>query len=216
MVLVTALAACGQADDRTFTLTPRGGQLNAGAVTLTVPPGAVASAVEITITIYETTDPQVIRGTAHALKPLEQTFRRPVELTLWLDPGALPHGTAPNDLWLGRQSGATWTRAGSNADVDPARWVSASVTGLGTYAVIGELAPADGGTDRGAGDLPPQEMGQSADMGPPDQTGDLPEAMDAGLLDLPPLDSTLDTSSPADAANQTDTANAPDASGNDA
>jgi len=195
-------SGCDEVRERTFEVTTKGGQFSAGAVTLTVPPGAVTDPFDLTIARYVGDAGAVLTGTAHTLRPTETVFTRPVVLTIWLDGSAVPAGTAATDLSLVERLGTAWFASSGDAyAVDPARWVSASIARLGIYAVRGPAAVVpDGGADlgsrdagldvaleAGAGDLGPADAGPGQDAWAGPDLGGGTDAQ-AGAADGPAAD----------------------------
>ena len=224
LLVVTALFSllgCAEEDSRTFTITVKGGQFNAWGASLTVPPGAVADPLEVTVTRLPSAVRGVVSGTAHLLSPAAATFIRPVTLTLWLATENLSSAATSTDLSLVMQSSAGWQPLTVGIDINPTLFISATVSSLGSYAVWDARAATltDGGADRGHdadSDALPQDLGTPRELGPDalnqdanaDMALDLSQADAAQqgdqAADIPPLDAAppgdqaVDITPPAD------------------
>lgn len=109
-----------------------------GSVTLTVPHGAVASNVQITIepATNPTASARLVGGTAIELGPTGQQFNVPVQLSIRYAPAQLPAGASEQLLRINRDAGGSWQPViGSTADVT-AKIVTASLTSFSTYSVL--------------------------------------------------------------------------------
>src|SRR3954462_881236 len=109
-----------------------------GAVTLTVPHGAVASNVQITVepAANPTASPRLVAGTAIELGPSGQSFAAPVQLSIRYAPTQLPGGASEQLLRINREAGGSWQPViGSTADVT-AKVVTASLTSFSIYSVL--------------------------------------------------------------------------------
>jgi hypothetical protein len=175
-----ALGGCedkAEQDTVQLTISPRGGQLNHGPLTLTVPVGAVREPVEITVVLGgdETPDPGIVSRTLVSLQPDSLRFVRPVDLTLWFSGATLPSTANGDNTRLVKREGGSWVVIAGQTDVR--RWASGSITELGTFAVRTTAIPPtpDSGpdgpaTDAGAGDAVPD--GATSDATKTDQSAD--------------------------------------------
>jgi len=126
-------------------ITSSGGAVHAaaGVVTLVAPAGAVAANVSVVVqqTVNPPASPGLIAGTAYALAPVTAAFAHSATLTIKYSPAAL--GQIPRStLALYFLNNGSWqTVAGSSVDSANAA-VSAPVSQLGTYAIIGTVPPA--------------------------------------------------------------------------
>ena len=137
----TAQAAVTIADGGV--VSSRGGVLTArsGAVQISAPAGAVsqATAVFVRTAANPPTDQGLTPGTGYDLAPMTTTFAQPVTLTLRYDPASLGAEIRPASLQLFTLVGDIWQPVtGSILDVT-AHTVSAPITRLGSYAIIGDL-----------------------------------------------------------------------------
>lgn len=112
LALALVLVGCGSSNPPTPTgvpVGPEGGVVASdGGLTLTIPEGALASSVEITVAALDT-PPAFARGPAFRLGPEGQTFSVPVTVELPIDPNPLlPAGVE-------RELGAFSAPAGSDA-----------------------------------------------------------------------------------------------------
>jgi triacylglycerol lipase len=114
---------------------------NGGGVTITAPQGAVAQSTPVFVRSAATppSDPGLVPGTAYDLAPAATTFLQPVSLTLRYDASALGNEIRPASLRLFALVGDTWQPAGSSVLDASARTVTALVTRLGSYAIVGDL-----------------------------------------------------------------------------
>ncbi len=192
-LIALPLSACE--DDATsatarLTITPRGGQLNHGPITLTVPVGAVPEAVEVTLAIeQQVSGDGVVPGTVVSLQPEILRFAREVDLAIWFSPGALPTGANGDNTGLVRRQGDAWVRVAGVTDVR--RWATGSIVELGTFAVRSTASPPnpDSGTadsaDGGTGDTSTKSEGgidlsadlPSADLPARDQVTSAPDSV---------------------------------------
>lgn len=122
-----------------------GGVLTAkgGAVQITAPAGAVTQATPVFVRSAATPppDPGLVPGTGYDLAPAATTFAQPVTLALRYDAAALGSEILPASLRLFVLVGDTWQPVSGTALDAAARTVSAPVTRLGSYAIIGDLRP---------------------------------------------------------------------------
>jgi triacylglycerol lipase len=124
-------------------VTANGGVLSARSsmVEISAPPGAVSQTIPIFVRVAQTlpTDPAFVPGTAYDLLPATTVFAQPVALALRYDAAALGAEIRPASLSLFTLVGEAWQPvAGSVLDAN-GRTVSAPVTRLGSYAIIGDL-----------------------------------------------------------------------------
>ncbi len=125
-------------------VTAAGGVLSArsGSVQINAPAGAVSQTTPVFVRAAATppSDPALVPGAAYDLSPATITFAQPVTLVLRYDAAALDGEIRPTSLRLFMLVADEWQPvAGSVLDAS-ARTVSASVTRLGSYAIIGELS----------------------------------------------------------------------------
>lgn len=118
-----------------------GGTLSSadGAVTLSIPAGAVAAASPVTITAVPapTANPLLAPGTAFEFGP-SQTFAQPVTMTIKYSPAQLPVGVAASTLRLHRLTGGVWVEvAGSSVD-QAANTVTGQTSSFSQYALVGK------------------------------------------------------------------------------
>jgi adhesin/invasin len=109
-----------------------------GAVSVTVPAGAVTQNTSMTVTASTTApaNPRLLTGTAFDFGPPGLTFAQPVTLTIKYNPALVPSDSPESGLQLYEVVGSAWrVVAGSTADLT-AKTVSGSVTHVGTYSVM--------------------------------------------------------------------------------
>lgn len=120
---------------------PGGGTISSfdGAVTLTVPAGALSEETGITIaptTSYPNVPGlDVIAGTAFAFGPDGLTFHEPARLALGYDESNLPAGAGEGSLTLQKAVGTEWQPTGSMLN-HIANTVTGFITSFSTYAVV--------------------------------------------------------------------------------
>jgi hypothetical protein len=156
-IFVLALHACGsdtglgpdadqdpdveqvQVDDEGATVSAQ-----SGAVSLTVPPGAVPAATTITVApvAVEPADPGLIPGTMYDFGPDGLQFAEPVTLSLAYDPATLPDGATEDRLRIFKQGapspdgGLTWLPT-ENGAVDVATTtVTGEISSFSQYGVV--------------------------------------------------------------------------------
>lgn len=114
-----------------------------GAVTLIVPPGAVAQNTAFTVTPLPAPPAGLadfVVGTGYSLGPDGVDFTQPITVRLRYETANLPPGTEPAQLVVWRHNGASWTPL-SGAAVDVvARLVSGQTSHFSSFAI----APAPG------------------------------------------------------------------------
>lgn len=120
-----------------------GGVLTArgGSVQITAPAGAVSQATAVFVRAAATppSDPGLVSGTAYDLAPAATTFAQPVTLSLRYDAAAIGTELRPMSLRLFVLIGDAWQAVTGSALDAGTRTVSAPVTRLGSYAIIGDL-----------------------------------------------------------------------------
>lgn len=208
-----ALSGCDDAAEKDtvrLTISPRGGQLNHGPLTLTVPVGAVREAVDVTVILggSETPDPGILPGTLVSVQPESLRFLRPVDLTLWFSSEELPSTANADNTRLVKREGGSWVPIGSSTDIQ--RWASGSISELGTFAVrTSAVTPADAGADTPSSDAGSDgaDGTTATDSLAPDGSADgsaadgsAPDASDATASDLPRADATGADQAAADQA----------------
>ena len=82
-----------------------------------------------------------IIGVTYDLGPDEATFDPPIDLTFTYNPTALPEDVAENELSISYWNGTEWEALKSTVDT-AANTVTAKVSHLSMYAVMGRTAPA--------------------------------------------------------------------------
>ncbi len=138
-------------------VTPSGGTVTLanGAVTLTLPPGAVPNDVLFTVqpaTGFPTTPPTV-PGTELEFGPNGIVFAKPVTMTIKYDPSKIPSGMVENKLRIHKLINGVWVQQNAGQIDLVNKTVSAQVNGFSTYALLVQLA---GGTQ--ADLLPPDVL----------------------------------------------------------
>lgn len=114
-----------------------------GQVSLTIPPGALASSVPVVVRPVTPSagDSLLVRGSAHEFGPAGTKFLQPVLLTLRYDPASIPLGVEPSTLGLLRSDGGAFAPL-VGAVVDTlARTATAPISGFSSYSV-GYVKPA--------------------------------------------------------------------------
>ncbi len=113
-----------------------------GAVTLSVPAGALCASVEFTANpaLSFPENPLRVPGTAYEIGPPGTTFEHLVTLTLTYDPNDLPAGVREEELRLQRVAGSEWQpTVGSSVDVSRHQ-VSGRIESVGQFGVVGVSA----------------------------------------------------------------------------
>lgn len=112
-----------------------------GAVRLSAPAGAVSQSTPVFVTTAATppTDPGLVPGTGYDLAPASTTFAQPVTLALRYDVAALGNEIRPASLRVFTLVGNAWQLVTGSIRDATARTVSAPVTRLGSYAIVGDL-----------------------------------------------------------------------------
>ena len=127
------VAAGGEIGTNGGTLTMLG-----GAVTIVVPPAAVAQPV--TVLVGRATgapeNARLVGGTSYVVGPDGLAFDRPSTLTIRYDPAQLPNGTVEASLQLYMVSGDRWTLVGASTVSTASHTVSGEFTRSGTYAIV--------------------------------------------------------------------------------
>ncbi len=114
----------------------------AGTVVLTVPPGALAADVGITmVRAAGPLDATTAAGTAFEFRPAGLTFAIPADLTLTYDPAKAPDGVAEDQLGVRRLTGRSWSALPGGSNEPAAHRTSAAIEVAGTYGV-GRRQPA--------------------------------------------------------------------------
>jgi hypothetical protein len=148
-----------------------------GAVTLTVPAGALQEDAVLTIQQQATADPSVLPGTLYRFGPSGTQFLVPVRITIGYDPASLPAGSSASALWLYHlASDGIWVPvAGSTVDTASGT-VSGDVSHFSLFAVrMGPCAASS-----------PFTVGTTieGELGPDDCPGDSNTMFDYFTLDL--------------------------------
>lgn len=112
-----------------------------GAVQLTSPAGAVSQAISVFVkpATSQPSDPGLVAGTTVELAPSTTTFSQPVVLALRYDAASLGSEIRAESLRIFVLSGGTWQAVPGGAADAITRVVSAPISRLGSYAVVGEL-----------------------------------------------------------------------------
>lgn len=152
LVLTLGLASCGSeqptesspVDDLSpNTLGPDGGTLSFadGAVTLTVPAGALSQ--DVTFSVAPTNafpaSERVVGGTVYEIGPAGTTFAQPAELSIAYDEGQIPAGVDESSLALHKVESDAWSRIDGSAANTGADGVSGRITSLSTWGVLGDF-----------------------------------------------------------------------------
>jgi hypothetical protein len=109
-----------------------------GAVTLVIPPGALAQLTNVFIEAAQglPAEPRLVAGTAVEIGPTGTNFLAPATLTIRYPPANLPAGTHPDSLTLDTYSNGFWSPlAGSTVDT-AAKTLHGPVTHLSTYGTL--------------------------------------------------------------------------------
>lgn len=138
-------------------MSPAGGVLSArgGSVQINAPAGAVSQATPVFVRVAASTssDPALVPGTSYDLSPAATTFAQPVTLTLRYDASALGNEIRPASIRLFSLVGDGWQPVTGSALDANTRTVSAPITRLGSYAIVGDLAVASIVVTPGSGSL---------------------------------------------------------------
>ncbi|MCH1571190.1 MAG: leucine-rich repeat domain-containing protein, partial [Longimicrobiales bacterium] len=147
-VLILALSACGSdtgsgpedVEPEQYQVNADGGTIVAqgGGVSLTIPPGAVASSRTITVepASNPSTDPDFVPGTLYEFGPDGLQFVEPVTLQLTYDPTAIPGVAPPQRLRVFKRVGTTWLPT-SNPSVDVTnRTVTGEIDSFSEYGLV--------------------------------------------------------------------------------
>jgi hypothetical protein len=139
-VLLALMGACEGNDEAARPLAQAsigadGGALAAGGASVTVPEGALAEPV--TLSVEEATDaPAGAFGTAYEFLPDGQQFATPITIGLTYDPAALPEGAVEARMVLATVVGGAWQAVpGSVVDAE-AHTVSAPTTHFSIYGIF--------------------------------------------------------------------------------
>lgn len=130
----------GEVDETGGTIQAQGGK-----VRLSVPPGAVAGNLKITVEPAQSPPPDagLLQSSAFDFGPDGTQFAQPVQMTIQYDASELPDDAIEGSLALHRAVGNGWQRVeGSTVDEGGNR-VTAPVTSFSVYAVIFLGAPQD-------------------------------------------------------------------------
>lgn len=109
-----------------------------GAVSLTIPAGAVPSPVAMTIESAAgfPSNARLVPGTAVELGPSGQSFAAPVQLRIKYSPAQVPAGESEATLRIHKVVGGAWQEvAGSSVDLGT-QTVTANLTSFSTYGVV--------------------------------------------------------------------------------
>lgn len=141
-VLLSALSACGDngTDPGASMVGAQGGiaSLAGGAVTLSVPSGALTGPVEFTANpISSVPDTaRFVPGSAYEIGPPGTDFAGLATLTISYDPRGLPEGVRQSELRLQRGSGDSWT-ASVGSTVDTLKHVvSGKIESVGRFGAV--------------------------------------------------------------------------------
>lgn len=120
---------------------PQGGTVSDedGRVTLDIPPGALSTTIQISVSAVASPLPSsaLVPGTAYDLGPDGTQFAQPVQLTLSYDPSALLEGMQEQFLKIATVQAGEWVvLEGSTVD-SGASTVTAPLTGLSVYGILG-------------------------------------------------------------------------------
>ena len=140
------LISCGDAgtDLESSPIGEEGGTttLAGGALTLSVPRGALATSVAFTAEAADSV-PQtdlLVPGSAYLLGPSGTGFGKAATLTLRYDPKAIPEGVRESELGLHEVVGAQW-RLATGSSVDTVQHiVSGRIGNVGRFAALGRAA----------------------------------------------------------------------------
>lgn len=146
--LATSLAgiACGGGDSPTapqFTVGPNGGSVEflGGLISATFPAGAVDSNVTFTASLAggAPTSPTMIPGSGVAIAPAGYQLNVPAAVSISVNASNIPAGSGilPNELRLFRLVGSSWELVPGSSYNEATGELTADITTLGTYAVMG-------------------------------------------------------------------------------
>ncbi|MGE4520111.1 MAG: PKD domain-containing protein [Desulfobacteraceae bacterium] len=114
-------------------------EFDEGRVFLSIPPGALASDVGISIAKKEKSPAGAVTGSVYSLYPDGIVFEKPVSFVICYDKSDLPSGYDENDLWIGKIAGSAalnWIYAGDcSVDVQNCR-VTAELSGFSDYGLV--------------------------------------------------------------------------------
>jgi hypothetical protein len=142
-IVLFTLFACGDGGTgpESLEIGAQGGSasLDGGAVTLSVPSGALTAPVEFTadpITFVPQTD-RLVSGSAYEVGPAGTSFSRLATLTVAYDPAGMRGGVREAELRLQMVSEAGWaTTTGSSVDTAK-HVVTGKIEGVGRFGVVG-------------------------------------------------------------------------------
>ena len=146
LLSVLSLAGCDATEPPVeFSIGPQGGTLAfaAGAVVLTFPPGAVAQTTQFTAVLTTTypPDPTVLGPAVYDIGPTGTTFAQPVSLRVSFAGIPLPSGVQKKDLAVYKVVSGAWQKNATSVVDTIAGTLTASITSLSTYGVLGVPAP---------------------------------------------------------------------------
>ncbi|MHB1191771.1 MAG: hypothetical protein ACYC6F_01895 [Longimicrobiales bacterium] len=129
------------------TVGTKGGAVSAtgGAATVSIPAGALASNVQVTITPTSAppADPNLVAGTSWTFGPSGTQFAAPVQMTLKYDESRIPDGLPESALHIAKNVGGTWQRIPGDITVNPgAKTVTGSVMSFSDYTVMADPCAA--------------------------------------------------------------------------
>ncbi|MCD6461303.1 MAG: carboxypeptidase regulatory-like domain-containing protein, partial [Thermoplasmata archaeon] len=138
-----------------------GGNLSIpGAVEVIIPPGALPSDTQMTVTVEEgaagteISGGLYLAGDYYEIGPTGTTFNTEITIVLHYDPSALPAGTDENSLAIYRWNGASWEAIPGCVVDTTAHTVTAHIDHLSRYAVLATTEEEEGGgTGGGLGGL---------------------------------------------------------------
>ncbi len=108
-----------------------------GAVTLTIPEGALPANVTIGATSTSGPEsPRTIAGTVYRLSPEGTHLGAPAQLSIRYQPSAVPRGVPQSALALFRVEGGAWTELTSSVTDQTNRRVTSSITDLGVFGIL--------------------------------------------------------------------------------
>ncbi|PKN54846.1 MAG: hypothetical protein CVU56_24420 [Deltaproteobacteria bacterium HGW-Deltaproteobacteria-14] len=146
--LVAGLAACtssgnkvGDVATTSAAIGPEGGALTAGGVQVTIPAGALATTVTITVEVAVGAPAGAV-GAAVELGPNGTTFAAPVSLAFAYAAGDLPEADHPENLRLAVATDGAWVALADSAVDAGAHTVSATTTHFSVFGIIQLCGPA--------------------------------------------------------------------------
>lgn len=113
-----------------------GGEVKAKGALLSVPEGALAATVRITIAKADTGNPTENLGAAYELGPTGTTFAKPVTLTLAVDAAAIPDPAHPELLRVAVVEDGDWVPLADSAYDAETGTVHGSTTHFSRYGVV--------------------------------------------------------------------------------